>query len=931
MIIEEGDYLEHYGTPRHSGRYRWGSGEAHEKGTTRNKSLLDNVKELRGKGMSDVEVCKTLGIGTTDKEGNFKPSTTQLRAQYSMAKAAQKQEQVATALKLHDKGMRHVSAAKQMGIGESYYRTLIAEGAADKAKQLTSIADMLQREADAPSGFHNGSLVDVGAGVENHVHVTKDRLNVALAMLKEKGYSVHEVQVPLATSKFDRNTRVLVRPGVTSKDAWLNKAHIRQISVVSSDRGRPDSWGRNDYPPISINPNRVAVKWGDEGGREMDGVLYVRPGVPDVSLGKSRYAQVRVKVGEGHFLKGMAVYNDNLPKGTDILFHTSKSEVDPETGKKKGKLDAMKPLESDPSLPFGSVIKRQIKSNENTPEEKVTSSMNLVYEEGDWKKWSRNISSQTLSKQAPKLAKEKLGETFKSRQEEYDEIMSLTNPIVREKLLATFADSTDKAAVNLKAAALDRQNWHVILPIESMKPTEIYAPKYNNGERVALIRYPHGGTFEIPELIVNNRHPEARSLIEGAADAVGIHHSVAEQLSGADFDGDTVLVIPNDKDTIKTAKPLEELKNFDPKRLYRLPEGQEFTGNKQHMMGEVSNLITDMTLQNAPHRDIANAVKHSMVVIDAEKHNLDVKRSASDQNIKALKERYQAKSDPTKRAGGASTIISRAKSELRVPHRKARPYKEGGPINKQTGELEWVPTGKTRLGPKGTRIPLEIKTTKLAEAKDAHDLVSDVNTPMERIYADHSNRLKALANQARLSHEQTPVWKTSKSAKTQYASEVASLNAALELAKRNAPLERQANTIANIAINARRAANPELLKPGSDTLKKLRQQEMQKARDRVGASKQQIYITDKEWAAIQAGAISKDRLQRILENADLERVRELATPRPERLMTEAKTAQAQILLDRGYTKAEVARRLGVSVSSLDLHTSADDQPDEEQP
>lgn len=921
MNINEDDYLAHYGTPRHSGRYPWGSGEAHETGHTRNKTLLENYSELKKQGMKDTDVCRALGIGNTDKHGNFHPSTTQLRAKLSMERAAKKEAEVSQALKLKDKGMANTAAARQMGVGEGYFRTLIAEGAADKARQLTSISDKLQSELDAP-GDH--LAIDVGAGVENHLGIPKTRLDVSLAMLKEKGYSVYQVPVPQATTRFDTNTRVLAKPGVPQSEIWKNQDKIKQLTVVTGDRGRPESWGRNDYPPLSIHPDRVKIKYGDEGGSEKDGVIYVRPNVKDISLGKSRYAQVRIKVGDGHYLKGMAMYHDDLPAGTDLLFHTNKPKVDPDTGKINGKLDVMKPLEADPSLPFGSVIRRQIKDNENTPNEKLSSAMNILSEEGNWKDWGRNISSQALSKQNPVLARTQLGKTYDSRKAEYDEIMSYTNPAVRRKLLETFADATDKSAVHLKAASLDRQNWHVILPIESMKPTEVYAPKYNNGERVVLIRYPHGGKFEIPELVVNNRQPEANRLIKGAEDAIGIHHSVAQRLSGADFDGDTVLVIPNNRDTIKSTSALDELKDFDPKRLYKLPEGVKFSGNKQMLMGMTSNLITDMTLRGAPNKDIALAVKHSMVVIDAEKHDLDVRRSFQDQKIKVLQERYQAKLDPTKQAGGASTIISKARSKEFIPDRKPRPYKEGGPINKETGELEWVPSGKTRKGPNGTRIPIKIKTTKLAEARDAHSLVSDANTPMERIYADHSNRLKALANQARLSKINTPTLKTSSSAKKAYAPEVQSLLASLDVARKNSPLERQANIVATQAINARKAANPDLK---GDTLNKIRYQEMAKARDRLGATKEPIYIKDKEWDAIQAGAISNDKLEQILNNADLDRVRQLATPRPERLMTKAKVSQAQILLDQGYTKAEVARRLGVSVSTLDLHTSADDQED----
>jgi hypothetical protein len=897
VIINEDDYLEHIGTPRHSGRYPWGSGE---EGSTRHQDFLGDVAELKKSGLKDKDIPGALGM-----------TSTQYRARITMANAEKKQAQVAQALKLHDKGMSHVAAAKQMGIPESTYRSLLKAGADDKANQLTTISNMLKQEADKKT------YVDIGSGVENHLAVSKDRLRVAVAMAKEDGYLVHEVPDPQVTTGFDTNRKVLVPPGVTQRDVFLNRDKIQQLSVVSGDHGRTFE---PDLPPLPIHPNRVLVKYAEDGGGEKDGIIHVRDGVPDVSLGKNRYAQVRVQVGKSHYLKGMAMYNDDIPEGHDLVFHTAKSKKDlgPD------KLEAMKELTDDPTLPFGSVIKRQITEGSG-PNRKVTSSMNLVNEEGDWKKWNRNISAQALSKQSPALAREQLSKTYAARKTELDEIMALNNPAVREKLLQKYAEATDKSAVHLKAAALDRQNWHVILPIETMKPTEIYAPKYNNGEKVALIRYPHGGKFEIPELTVNNRQPEAKRLLGDAHDAVGIHHSVAKHLSGADFDGDTILVIPNNHNKLKSTRPLDDLKDFDPQRLYKLPEGHKFSGNKQALMGDVSNLITDMTLQNAPHDQIAHAVKHSMVVIDAEKHDLDYRRSFRDNGIAALKERYQGR-HPSGALKGAATLISRAKSQERVPDRKPRPYKQGGPINRETGQLEFVPSGKTRPGPHGTRIPKMHKTTKLAERDDAHSLVSAANTPMERIYADHSNRLKALANQARLHQINTPSMKRSSQAAKVYAVEATSLASKLALATRNSPLERQANTLANQAIRKRREANPDLK---GDTLNKVKFQELEKARDRLGAHKKLIEITPQEWAAIQAGAISNSQLHKILDNADLEVVRKLATPRPDRMMTRAKTVKAQGLLDRGFTRAEVAQRLGVSVATLDLATIADATDEED--
>lgn len=890
MIIDEEIHLAHYGVLRRSGRYPWGSGGSQP---ARNKMFLDYVADLKNQGMSEVDIARGVGI-----------STTQLRAAKAIARNEQKQAQIGQAQKLKDKGYSNVAIGQRMGLNESSVRALLIPGAKDRADVLLKTADMLKKQVDEKT------YVDIGSGVENYVGVSKEKLNTAVAMLQEDGYTKHTVKVTQIGTGFETELKVLAPPGATQKEVWQNRGQIKQITEFSDDGGR--SFGKT-HDPISVHPNRVSVKYKEDGGDAADGVIYVRPGVEDISIGNARYAQVRVQVGDGHYLKGMAMYKDDLPKGTDIVFNTNKSS----TG---NKLDAMKKLSgADPDLPFESVV-RQILADPGTPHERVTSAMNIVGvkegsgEEGGWSTWSKNLSSQFLSKQSPALARSQLNMTYERRQSDFDEINSLTNPTIKKKLLEKFAEGSDSASVHLKAAALPRQNWHVILPISSMPPSQIYAPKYRNGERVVLVRYPHGGTFEIPDLVVNNKHPEAKRLLgTDAADAVGIHHSVAQRLSGADFDGDTVLVIPNNSGRVKISPALEGLKNFDPRASYPAYEGMKpmSSRSKQIEMGNISNLITDMTIRAAPHSEIVRAVRHSMVVIDAEKHNLNYKQSAVDNGISQLKHEYQG--GPR---SGASTLISVKKQSDFVNEIKPRPQSEGGPIDRATGKKVFVETGRTRRGKDGQPVLVKKKVNKLSRVDDANVLSS--GTPMEKIYAEHSNKLKGLANKARLNASKTPPLKYSPSANKTYSNEVRVLDSKLSLALKNRPLERQAQILANNVVSAKRAANPNL---DGDSLKKIKFQALEEARVRTGAKKQQIEITPKEWDAIQAGAISNSKLNSILDNADLDVVRSLATPRTVQLMTAAKTQRAQSMLASGYTRAEVADALGVSLTTLDTATN----------
>jgi hypothetical protein len=903
-VVDEDDYLAHYGILRRSGRYPWGSGGNVATPRERSKKFLDIVADLKNQGLSDDEIAK--GFGMNSRE---------FRQTRTIALAQNKQAQVDQALKLADTGMSNAAIAREMGLpNESSVRALRAPGAADKAKQLDSIAAMLERQVQEKT------IIDVGVGTElsvplgdsvaTEVGVPKDRFQTAVAMLKDKGYETHEVPIPqLGTGKLT-NTKVLCPPGMTQREAWERRHEIKLISEKSEDRGRsfPDELATK--PPTSVNPGRIQIRYAEDGGAKSDGVIYLRPGADGLDMGSSRYAQVRIGVDDTHYLKGMAVYRDDLPKGVDIMFNTNKSRGTPMLV--KGDDEASQVLKPMAKKPDGTIDTKNPFTASIKPGGQ-RGHLNIVNEEGDWEDWTKSLPSQMLSKQNPTLVKQQLDRTYEDRLKEFRELSSLTNPVVKRDLLEKFADGTDAASVHLQAAAMPKQATKVILPIESIKEHEIYAPSFENGTRVALIRFPHGGTFEIPELTVNNKNREAKKIFGddkgGALDAVGIHHRTAEKLSGADFDGDHVLVIPNQRGQIKSSPSLKALEGFDPKRSYPKYPGMDpidrVKGRDQTEMGKISNLITDMTIQGAPQHEIASAVRHSMVVIDAKKHELDYKQSYIDNGIPALKEKYQGG-----KAKGAATLLSRSTSQAHPFEKKLRKASEGGPIDPETGKLVFVETG--RRNPKTGEL-IKMRSTKGAEAEDAHTLVSRSGTQVEHLYADHSNRLKALANAARKEQVATKNIPYNSSAKKVYANEVASLDAKLNTALKNAPLERQAQVVGNAIYKQRLATRPDMEK---EEKRKVRNQALGEARARTGANKARITPTQAEWDAIQAGAISTNQLEKILRNANVDEIRKLATPRSQPKMDASTTARAKGMLARGYTQAEVAAHLGISLTTL---------------
>ena len=921
------DILMHYGIPRRSGRYPWGSGDdPYQHGS---KDFLGRIDELKKQGWSETpeNIQKEFGL-----------TTSQYRTEKALAKNERRMLNVATAKSLKEDGLGESEIGRRMGVNESTVRSWLNEESETRMNEAKKTSDFIKKQIDE-KGF-----IDVGSGVERELGISKERLNQSLELLEREGYPVYGGRIPQATNKGKFTTvKVVCPPGTEHKDIYeaFNNDKIKSLKEYTSHDGG-DTFDKY-MPPSSLDSKRLKIRYAEEGGIDKDGVIEIRRGVDDLSLGNSRYAQVRILVDGTHYLKGMAVYSDDMPDGVDIVFNTNKSKGTPALGPKNNTV--LKPIKDDPENPFGALIKAGGQSYYIDKDGKrQLSPINKTREQGDWDEWQDALPSQFLSKQSLSLAKKQLNLAASDKMAEFDEINSLTNPTVKKFLLKSFADDCDAAAVNLKAAALPGQKYHVIIPINSLSDNEVYAPGYEPGTKLALVRYPHGGTFEIPILTVNNKNADGKKLIGPTSiDAIGINKNIADRLSGADFDGDTVMCIPthdkSGKVKIASTPELKGLKGFDPKLKYAYSKEDIESGkarimkNTQTEMGIISNLITDMTLKGASNDELAAAVRHSMVVIDAEKHKLNYKQSEIDNNISALKKTYQRHidEDGNIRVGGASTLISRAKGETPVIKRQGTPqinikgkpwydpnkpegsliYKtaddatyEVKKINKKTGEETIVTKYRTQ------------KSTKMAETDDAYSLVSDLNTPMEILYADYANKMKSLANQARKEMVSTGKIKYDASAKATYQKEVESLESKLNIALLNAPRERLAQLKANAEVAAKKQADPNM-KPGD--VKKASQQALTKYRKEVGSvarSDRSINITDKEWEAIQAGAISESKLIKILNNTDIDVLREKATPKTRNTVSQAQVNRIKALSASNYTLADIAKKLGLSTSTV---------------
>ena len=906
------DILMHYGMPKRSGRYPWGSGENPYQ---HSGDFLSRIEQLKKEGWSETpeNIMKEFGL-----------TTTQYRTEKRLATHERRMLDVARAKSLREDGLGYTEIGREMGMSESTIRSLLNQHSESRMNAAKKTADFLREQ------INTKGMIDVGAEVERELGVSREKLNEALHILELEGYPVYKGGIPQATNPGKQINQMVICPPGTEHSEIYNYENVHSLSeYVSHDGG--ETFDKFVYPK-SMDSSRLKIRYAEEGGIDKDGVVEIRRGVDDLSLGESHYAQVRILVDGNKYIKGMAVYSDDMPDGVDVIFNTNKS-------KSVDKMDVLKNIKDDPENPFGSLIKPGGQSyyiDENG--ERQLSLINKRSEQGDWDEWKDALPSQFLSKQSLSLAKKQLNLAASDKMAEFDEICSLSNPTIKKHLLSKFADECDSAAVHLQAAALPGQKYHVIIPVNSLSDTEVYAPNYENGTKLALIRYPHGGTFEIPILTVNNKNAAAKNLIGvDAIDGIGINSKVAARLSGADFDGDTVMCIPTHdkygKVKIASTPPLKGLEGFDPKMAYPERPGMKYMKNTGTQMGIISNLITDMTLKGASQDELARAVRHSMVVIDAEKHKLDYKQSEIDNGIASLKKKYQryVDEDGNVHEGGASTLISRAKSEVSVDKRQGTPLvnlkgkrwydsskPEGALIYKTADDVEYTVNKVNKRTGEVTTVTRRKKqpSTRMAETDDPYTLISDANTPMERAYAEYASKMKALANKARKEMMTAGKINYSSAANQIYKKEVASLLSKLNLSRLNAPKEREAQRRANAEVLAKTRSNPNM-KPGD--VKKLRQQALTKYRLQVGSisrRKRNIDITDNEWNAIQSGAVSESILKKILDNTDVDKLRQRATPKNTSTLSSAKINRIKSLSNSNYTVGEIAKILGVSPSTV---------------
>ena len=180
------DYIEHYGMPRRSGRYPWGSGENPYQHAV---DFIGRVEQMRKDGFSYIDEDGKVWTGDTGIAKSMGLTTTEFRTELSICKNERRAYNVATAKSLKEDGLGETEIARRMSerlgkdINESTVRSWLDKDSENRMNTAKEKAQYIKEQIDKKG------IVEIGAGVDRQLGISPEMMKQVKYILDRDGCS----------------------------------------------------------------------------------------------------------------------------------------------------------------------------------------------------------------------------------------------------------------------------------------------------------------------------------------------------------------------------------------------------------------------------------------------------------------------------------------------------------------------------------------------------------------------------------------------------------------------------------------------------------------------------------------------------------------------------------------------------------------------
>ena len=235
--------------------------------------VLISIPDIREEGRTETQIANELGL-----------TTTQLRNAITYARKEEREynrEQVAG---MKEAGLSNVEIGQRLGISEGTVRNYISD---NKSSKATSEQQLDNIEKALSDSLKQTGHLDVGVGVERQLGVSRTKFNAVVNQMVENGdLYIHNIQI----QRLNDPTKYTIVKVLSTEPDYLkvlkDSTNIGNLEYFSDDKAL-ESAKRFETPQM-VDLNRIKIRYQEDGGADLDGLIEIRKGTEDLDLGNSQ-------------------------------------------------------------------------------------------------------------------------------------------------------------------------------------------------------------------------------------------------------------------------------------------------------------------------------------------------------------------------------------------------------------------------------------------------------------------------------------------------------------------------------------------------------------------------------------------------------------------------------------------------------------------